>query len=329
MNNQPTSRFTRFHSCLIYAFLVIFSLSAWAQAPASNPDLARAQQMLSQNKAKVSAMEQELIDLDADINANVDELVELLKKSEDSTQSKTKVMNTKKEAVTALNKWVQEYVRERGKRLGDIHQTRSATTEEDLRNQVEVIDKGINLRISQMIDLAASMSTKEELEQYDTVYQDWGVSKVEREEYTVNKRQISAANQAQEKIAKELKKTIKTLENDIALVPQRFPRSQQEAELARLNSLLDARNADLRAVITAYPEAAQSVGKNEADRLKKMLHYTQEDVRAKWNLLLSKANTLSVERQRVRQLEARVSAMEAEAAPAAEKPAAPAAPAGQ
>ena len=319
MNERRTNRITPITLCLIGACVALFSASVWAQATTSDPDLARAQNMLSQEQTKVAALEQELIDLDADINANVDELVELLKKSEDSTQSKTKVMNTKKETIKALEKWVKEYTRERGKRLGEIQQTRSSTARADLQNQVEAIDAGLNLRVEQMIELAASMSTKEELKQYDTYQQDWGIAKVEREEYKVNKRQISYANQAQEKVAAELEKAIKTIENDIALVPQRLPGSQQEAELARLNDLLDSRRGELRQLATAYPEQEQAVGKSEADRLSKQLHYTQEDIRAKWAQLLAKANTLSVERQRVRQLEARVKTMEAEASSAAEK----------
>jgi len=328
MNERTNKRRTPLHLSLIGACVALFTASAWAQTSAAptNPDLVRAQQMLSQEKAKVATMEQELIDLDADINTTVDEMVELLKKSEDSTQSKTKVMNTKKEMIATLDKWVKEYVRERGKRVGEIQQTRSASAKADLQDQVEAIDAGLNHRVEEIIDLAASMSTKEELKQYDTIYQDWGVSKVEREEYKVNKRQISYANQAQEEVAKQLEKTIKALENDLALVSQRYPRNQQEAETARLNGLLETRGNDLRKLSTAYPEKAQQVGKSEADRLSKQLHYTQEDIRAKWAQLLAQANTLSVERQRVRQLEARVSAMETEAAPA---PTAPAAPAGQ
>jgi|GEM_PF-3994983 len=322
MNIQSRTRFTPLHLCLLGACVALLVVSALAQAPAADPDLARAQQMLSQEQAKVAEMEQDLLALDSEIDADVNQLVDLLKKSEDSTASKTKVMNTKKETIAALDKWVKEYTRERGKRMGDLQQTHSPTAQAELQHQVEAIDDGINRRVDQMVELAASMSTSEELKRYDTYQQDWGVSKVETEDYRVNKRQISYANQAQEELGKKLEQTIKALENDIALVPQRFPRDQQEAELARLNSLLDARNADLRKLSTAYPEKATAVGKNDADRLEKQLHYTQEDIRAKWAQLLAKANTLSVERLRVRQLEARVQAMEAEAAPA---PAAPAA----
>jgi len=320
MTERTTNRITPISLCLISACIALFAASAWAQAPASNPNLARAQQMLSQEQAKVNALEQELVALDSDINVNVDELVQLLKTTEDSTASKTKVMNTKKETIAALEKWVKEYTRERGKRMGELQQTRSATAQADLQNQVEAIDAGLNRRVDQMVELAASMSTSEELKQYDTYQQDWGLAKVEREDYKVNKRQISYANQAQEEIGKKIEQAIQALQNDIALVPQRFPRDQQEAELARLNSLLDTRNQDLRKLATAYPEKANAVGKNDADRLEKQLHYTQEDIRAKWAQLLAKANTLSVERQRVRQLEARVQSMEADAAPT---PAAP------
>jgi hypothetical protein len=323
MNDRPTNRITPITLCLIGACVALFAASVWAQAPASNPDLARAQQMLSQEQSKVADLEQDLLALDSEIDADVNQLVDLLKKSEDSTASKTKVMNTKKETIASLDKWVKEYTRERGKRMGDLQQTRSPSAQAELQHQVESIDDGINRRVDQMVELAASMSTSEELKRYDTYQQDWGLAKVEREDYKVNKRQISYANQAQEELGKKLEQTIKTLENDIALVPQRFPRDQQEAELARLNSLLDARNNDLRKLATAYPEKANAVGKNDADRLEKQLHYTQEDIRAKWAQLLAKANTLSVERLRVRQLEARVKAMEAEAAPV---PAAPEAP---
>lgn len=324
MNANLTRRYTRFHLCLISTLLLPLSLSAWAQVPAAaptpDPDLARAQQMLSQEQAKVKALEQELLALDKEIDGQVEGLVQRLKTSEDSTPSKTQVMNTKKEALASLDKWVKEYTRERGKRMGDLQQTRSAAGQAELQGQIEAIDAGLNRRVDQMVELAASMSTSEELKRYDTYRQDWGIAKVETEDYRVNQRQISYANQAQEELGKNIEQAIQALENDIALVPQRFPLDQQEAELARLNSLLDARNDDLRQLATAYPEKATAVGKSGADRLAKQLHYTQEDIRAKWAQLLAQANTLSVERQRVRQLEARVKAMETQTAPPAAAP---------
>jgi hypothetical protein len=317
---------------LACTFLLALGLSVQAQtpapaAPAPSPAqmLARSQAQLAQAQAKAAAIQEDVLSLDREIDARVDEIVALLKGAKDSTESKTEVMNVKKEAIESLKKWVQVYAQERGRRLGQIQASGSAATRAELQNQVANIDAELNGRVDQIVELAASMSTSEDVERYETYYADWGVSKVETDEYRANKRQVSRADQTQSGVAEELEKAIAGLERDIALVPQRMPRDRQPAELERLQKLLDERRADLRTLATtAYPAEGRPVGDREADQLERDLHYAQEDVRALWSQLLAKANLLSVERQRIRQLDARVKNLAAELPPPAAAPAAPA-----
>lgn len=303
---------------LFGALLLTPGLVAQAQSPAPPPApppaqaLARTQAQLAQAQAKVTSIQEEVLGLDREIDARVDELVALLKGARDSTESRTEVMTTKKAAIESLQKLIQAYAQERGRRLGQIQGPGSSANRTDLQGEVAALDAEINARVSQVVELAASMSTREETERYDTYYADFGVAKVEREEYRANQKQISRADQTQTKLAEDLEKAIADLQRQIALVPQRLPRAQQESELARLQGLLAARQEDLRALSYAAPSGGRAFGDREADQLLRDLHFAQEDVRSLWAQLLAKANLLSVERQRVRQLEARVNMIAAE-----------------
>lgn len=333
MNRKPFSPFSVFRPvvpALTILALLAASLTAAAQAPAPaaapapepavSPELARAQAMLAQSQAKTEALQQEMLALDDQIDARINELVELLKGARDSTESKTKVMDVKKKTIESLEKFLQAYNRERGRRLGELQRPAPAAKQEELQQQVAAIDSKIDQRVNEIVELAASMSTHEDLQRYETHYADWGVAKIETDEYRANKKQRSRANQTQSQVAEELEKAIAGLERDIALVPQRLPRDRQEAELARLNGLLEQRRTELRTLESAYPEKGRQVGKREADRLMDDLHDTQQKVRALWNQLLAKANVLSTERRRTAELDAHVRMLAAEASSAPPTP---------
>lgn len=309
---QPSPRFSR-RPLVGLACLALLACGPSARAQ----DVASAQ--LAQAQAAANALQADVLELDAKIDARVDEIVALLQGAQDSTETKTEVMNVKKEAIESLRKWIQVYAQERVRRLGQLQGPGgSAAARAELQTQVAAIDSELNERVDQIVALAASMSTSEDVRRYDTYYADWGVARVETDEYRANKRQISRADQTQANVAEELEKAIAGLERDIAVAPQRLPRDRQRAELDRLQALLDARRADLRALDGAYPAERRSVGDREADQLERDLHAAQQDVRALWAQLLAKASQLSAARQRVRQLEPHVNAGAAEAPAAAE-----------
>ena len=290
----------------LFVFLFCLGLMSWnpparAQAPGAGSPLA-------QQQARVNALRQEVLDLDRQIDARVEEIVQLLINTKDSTESGADVMNTKKEAVAALQKWLQTYAQERGRRLGQLQGYGSAAARADLQAEVAALDDEINTRVDQIVELAASMSTSEDLQRYDTYVADFGIAQVERADYRANQRQMSRADQTQEAVAAELEKAIAGLERDLALVPQRLPRDRQQAELDRLNQLLDARQADLRALNNASPSPeARPAGDRQADQLDRDLADARTDIRNLWTQLLAKANLLAQERQRLRQLEPRMS----------------------
>lgn len=284
-----------FNYSLAAGLLLSLASAGFAQSPAASP--------LAQAQARAAALQAEVLDLDRQIDARVDEVVGMLARAQDSTETKTEVMNTKKEAIAALQKWIQFYVQERGRRLGQIQGPGgSAAARADLQNQVAAIDAELNARVDQIVELAASMSTSEDVKRYDTYYADWGVAKVETDEYRANRRQVSRADQTQSDVAEGLKNAIAGIERDIALVPQRLPRDRQPAELDRLQKLLAERQADLRKLDNAYPAEGRVLGDREADQLERELHSAQQDIRALWTQLLAKANQLSAERQRIRLL---------------------------
>ena len=327
--SPKSSRLGRAALCQLGLLLGLLGQPVLAQAPAATSEptpaqlLNRSQSLLAQSQSKAAAIQADVLALDQEIDARVAEIVTQLTSVQDSTDSNTAVMNTKKAALESLKKWVERYAQERGRRLGQIQSTGSAAAQADLHNQVANIDAEMNVRVDQIVALAASMNTRAETERYDSYVSDFGVAQVEREEYRTNQRQISRADQSQSQVAEDLEKAIAGIERDLALVPQRLPRDQQETEIARLQILLAERRSNLQALANASPSDAQRIGDRQADQLARDLRFAQEDIRALWSQLLAKANLLAVERQRVRQLEARVQSLAAEIPPASEASATP------
>lgn len=310
--------------CLLGVCFSGGGVSVHAQAPApaatvvppaqvSNRALEHARALLAESQARENAIRSELLDLDRQMDARIDETVALLKGIKDSTESKTEVANVKKQAVEALEALVRAYLQERGRRLGEM-QGPGATQGQraDLGKEVGRVDAEIDARVDQIVDLAASMTTREALQRYDTYYADYGVAKIEREEYRASRRQDSQADQTQARLARELEDAIAAIEREIALVPQRCPRDRQAAELERLTQVRDSRREDLRRLSNAYPAEGRSIGDEEANEIGRELKYAREDVRDLWGRLQAQANSLTLERQRRRQLEARVRYLEQE-----------------
>lgn len=286
-----------------------------APPPAAAPALERTRAQLTASRAREAALREELVGLDRETDAKVEELVNMLKGVKDSTASNTEVQNTKKQAIDGLKRWVQLYAQERGRRLGQIQGPGSAAARTDLREEVAAIDAEINQRVDQIVQLAASMSTSEELKRYDSYATYNGAVTRERDEYRASHRQASRADQVQEGVEGDLEKAIANLEREIILVPQRLPRDRQEPELARLRGVLKERREDLRKLSSAAPGGARAVGDREANQIDRELRFAGEDIRALWSQLQAKASALSVERERRRQLEARIGMLEKEALP--------------
>ncbi len=325
MNTTPGSNVSRLKLLALIPFLAI-GWSAPAQMPPP-PALAsaaarqtpaqmleRTRSLLAASRQREAALRDDVMALDAQTDARVAELVSLLKNVQDSTESKTEVMHTKKQAIEGLKKWVQLYAQERGKRLGQLQRGGTAESKAGLQKEVDNIEQEMNDRVSDIVELAASMSTREELTKYEYYSTDVGVVAHQRDEYKAANRQASLADHAQDGIEADLEKAIAGLERDIALVPQRLPRDQQAAELARLNALLDERRQNLRELSSASPSKARAVGDREANQMDRELRFAQEDIRALWAQLQAKASELSVERQRRAQLESRVRLLERDAA---------------
>ena len=140
---------------------VLLAAAAGAAAQSAPPALAaaaarltpaqlleRARAQLAASRQREAALRDEVLDLNRQADARVGELVSLLKGVRDSTESKTEVMNTKKEAIAGLEKWVQLYAQERGRRLGQLQRGGTAETEADLRQEIAGIEAEMDPTLS-------------------------------------------------------------------------------------------------------------------------------------------------------------------------------------
>ena len=171
--------------------------SAQETAPAKPIDMAARQRSIvnlerhiTERDERLAELAQDIITLDARVEKRVDRLVDVLKQSKDSKDSKVSVARTKEKAIEGLTKTIQYYD---GKRRGIKELVREESPIRDtLIGDVKKFDARIEKRVAQIVELTKSFTESEELKKYDeTTRSDWGWSWTERrisEDWRQNRR---------------------------------------------------------------------------------------------------------------------------------------------
>jgi hypothetical protein len=233
---------------------------------------------LERVEARVSAVTAQLVSLDDDIESRVNRIVSLLSSVRDSMDaSDTRMRKAKEDALAGLKETALYYARERDRRKKEMGNEFSRIDDDALAADVAALNARIETRVTQSLDIAASLVQHEEGR--TDKYQDSDTdNSVETREFRKAEKDASASAKVKADLAADLGASIAKLERDIrareaelktSADPQRQAQLSQDIETMR--QTIEARRNQAEALVTAAKPATRAVGSAGAFEMDKML----------------------------------------------------------
>jgi hypothetical protein len=193
---------------------VVLAQPGWSQT--GSTAMPSMEEQIAKQEAKVKELIGQMIELDATIQAQIDKVVNNLKSITDSPDSGTRLSFVKQEAIKKLSEGIKRYQAERARRLTAMRTGQSYLTKEQLTNDLALIDARIEMRVTDIVELAGSFEKHNDYKQYDAF---GGASEQQRH----NRRQDSRGNIIQEKLEKGLDADAEKLQNEVATLKRDLP----------------------------------------------------------------------------------------------------------
>ena len=206
-------------------FVGLISINSFAEE--KNSAEAKKPKLIVQKEAKIQEMTDEILALDAQIEEEVDQIVQYLASVKDSAGSHTKVAVIKEKAILGLVDSVDDYKQERGKRMNELSKRYPNLSRDILQKQVDITDERIDRRIEQIINITSSLTQNQNVKKYDAYWTQQRSSGRRRKgrvkhkvskEYKQNKSVTAKSNALKDKVVESLKEEIASLEaNNVSL----------------------------------------------------------------------------------------------------------------
>ncbi|MFT4548701.1 MAG: hypothetical protein ACI8XO_001184 [Verrucomicrobiales bacterium] len=300
--------------------------SAQETAPAKPIDMAARQRSIvnlerhiTERDERLAELAQDIITLDARVEKRVDRLVDVLKQSKDSKDSKVSVARTKEKAIEGLTKTIQYYD---GKRRGIKELVREESPIRDtLIGDVKKFDARIEKRVAQIVELTKSFTESEELKKYDeTTRSDWGWSWTERrisEDWRQNRRDSNHTKLQDKGMMEALGKNIDYLKSRIVFLKAQLEskgitsaeKELYESDIARNESLIKVREEQIYELETlADGPKPDAVDRDRAHEIADLLEDTVADIREDFFDIFAKYSELNAQREQLAKLKTNLEA---------------------
>lgn len=297
-----------------------------AAAPAENPALTALRSQVEIRQHRVTALVNQIMELDAAIEAAVTKVQGMLTGITDSKASDTKVARIKRDVMLRLKKAIDYYIQKRTALTADVRATTNKFERTDLFKDRSAFDDRINRRIDGIIQLAVSMDSHEEYEKflYSGSSDGWNIPHIRRNpDYDHNLKTARQKDAAVTEIEKALSDSLARLDTEERSLKQRIETAKPEQkaaleqELQRLRTIKMQRY-DQEEDLRSHPEKkVQAVDMKAAQQIEDVIEEIAADARRDFASLLARYNELKAERTALARLQLRLEA--AETAAAAEK----------
>ena len=214
-------------SLLILSILFVGLISINSFAEEKSDVEVKKPKLIVQKEAKIQEMTDEILALDATIEDEVEQIVQYLASVKDSAGSHSKVAVIKEKAILGLVDSVDDYKKERGKRMNELSKRHPNLSRDILQKQVDITDERIDRRIEQILHITSSLTQNQNVQKYDTYWKRQRSSGRRRKvrtgkkvskEYKQNKSVTAKSNALKDKVVEGLKREIATLEaNNVSL----------------------------------------------------------------------------------------------------------------
>ena len=281
-------------SVVVSVLLSSTILTCFAQTPAAPKyTAADIKEYISATEAELErrgnrerSLTEQIIMLDADIEGRVAAILTALSKHRDSTDSRGKLMGIKKDAIEGLQKSLEYYGRERDKRSHDLKANYSRVAKSDLVQDVDAINKRIDKRVEQIVDITKSFTEHKEFANYNRYNHHNGISGGKTPAQTRSDRSHKDGVREKSKLVEEMRDAMKKLERKNANLQGSLKwmtlantKEAVQAELKRNNEVLAKRREQLIELIGSSKTATKTVSKDAAFEMGKLFDDVTDEIR--------------------------------------------------
>lgn len=269
---------------------------------------------ISQRQKRLDEVISEIRDSAKKTDTKIGELVKMLANVKDSQDSKRRVSEIKGEAVGGLKRMIDVYRTERTQILTRLREGDAASAEA-MSKDMGVIDKLIEKRAADIVELVKSMPGGEDVAKYenDSDYSRNGVT-YENSRISEAWRQNRRDKVQTEKMRRE---TQEALEKAIADLGSRqsalktavaaggisdAEKEIQQQELDHVSSLIDQRKAQLTELSIPSAAPGDTASMNEATDMKRMFADAREDISGDFRKTLQLYHAAAAEREKIAEL---------------------------
>ena len=244
---------------------------------------------------RVLALREELVKISGDIDAGVENILDLIMPLTDSLETGNKVTQLKQDAMMGLRKAIDYYTTERQKLEGDLSRPVANLTKEQMANQVGAIDEKVDLRINEILRLSASLAENQEDEKYEHTFDPYSEIYNRRvtDEYKQNQKVQRRVVDTRDNLTAGLEKSVAALKERVTRYERLLSYQVSEDNAAAIRSLIEEsktrlanREAQLTSLGTAYGEAgSKAIGKDEFKVVMQMITEQKAEIRSSFDLL--------------------------------------------
>lgn len=277
---------------------------------------------IAEREERFALLKKDLIDMDARLEKQVDNIIKRLAAVTDSNDSRTLVAHMKDDVMDGLirNIWVY-----RQKRVAVFERMRkeNVVPKEELEKTLKTFDDHINKRVSQVMELAKSFPGHQDLKKYEsygTSYYDGYQQEDLRisEDWKQNRRESTSGRQARKEILTTLETAIETNQNRRATILNTLANSKisekekalQQEELGRTEATIDNLKSQRSELVLPNAEVGKEVDGGEAHDIKQMLDDARADLSRDFTDIMRKYSDLETERTRIYELKNNLQARE-------------------
>jgi len=245
---------------------------------------------------KVLALQDELTRISGDIDAGVENMLDLIIPLTDSLDTGNKVTKLKQDAMDGLRKTIDFYVLERQKLEGSLAQQAPALTKEQMADQVGQLDDKIDQRINEILRISTSLAEHKEVEKYDYEYNYYSdhYNQSTSEEYKQNLKVQRRVVDSKEKLYENLEKSISAMKERLNRYERLLGYQVSEENAAAIQQLINEtgqriseRESQLQSIVSPSENSPgkQAIGDKEFKIVMKMIKDQKAEIASSYNLL--------------------------------------------
>lgn len=239
------------------AATLILALAISATASTNTTSLTKDEQQLeflrkqvASAQARVDVHVEKLKAKDREIEAKINDVIKLINSVKDSTESKSRITNVKKEVINDLNKSIEFYRQRRRARIQVLRDQSKSFKEAEGDKALAFIDDKIDKRIEQIMFITSNMTQGrnwKDSEKYEYVNNGYGgrVRTRKTDEYTRHRKSLSSATQQRGKTEQILDKNRAEIERENARLEKMLKSARTEEGRTAAEAQLEKNNVRL------------------------------------------------------------------------------------